>query len=96
MGATSETRTYNTHAALALDKVSDQIADAVSTGTPAFDQIRRKGNWKGVSSGGEKRKVPIMHTLIPLQPVGSFGTGVKIGLFIPEGKCHLLSCFPVY
>ena len=35
MGATSQSVTYSTIAALALDKLSDKIADAISTVTLA-------------------------------------------------------------
>ena len=54
--AISQTVTYNiaTAAALALDKLSDKIEDAISTSNAAFYFYKQKGNWEGVSSGGHQ------------------------------------------
>jgi hypothetical protein len=72
--ATSQTVTYNQVAALALDKLSDKIADAISTGNKALHFYRKKGNWKGIDFGGNQLRIPVMYQLQTLQPLGAYGT----------------------
>src|SRR3990172_9513947 len=74
MGATSQTTTFNTVAALALDKLSDKIADAISTGNAALYFYKKKGNWEGVKSGGNQLRKSVLYNLQTVKPLGSFGT----------------------
>jgi hypothetical protein len=74
VGATSQTTTYNTVAALALDKLSDKIADAISTANAAFYFYKKRGNWEGVSSGGNQLRKTVLYQLQTVKPIGSFGT----------------------
>jgi hypothetical protein len=74
MPSSSQSVTYNTIAALALDKLSPVVADNVSTGTKLFYFMKKSGNWEGVSSGGRQLRKAVMSTLMPLKPLGSFGT----------------------
>jgi hypothetical protein len=74
MPASSETVTYNTIAAIALDKLSDKMSDAISTSNAAFYMMKKKGNWNGVSSGGRQLRKSIMYALQTVRPLGSFGT----------------------
>lgn len=74
MGATSQTVTYNTVAALALDKLSDKIADAISTANAAFYFYKKRGNWEGVSSGGNQLRKTVLYQLQSVKPIGSYGT----------------------
>jgi hypothetical protein len=74
MGATSQTVTYSTIAALALDKLSDKIADAISTANAALYFYKKKGNWEGVSSGGRQLRKSVMYQLQTIRPIGSYGS----------------------
>jgi hypothetical protein len=74
MAATTETVTYSTVAALALDKLSDKIADVISTGNAAFYYYKKRGNWNGVSSGGRQLRKSVLYQLQTVRPLGSFGT----------------------
>jgi hypothetical protein len=74
MPASSQTVTYNTIAAIALDKLSDKMADAISTSNAAFYMFRQKGNWEGVTSGGKQLHKPVMYALQTVRPISSFGT----------------------
>jgi hypothetical protein len=74
MAASSETVTYSTVAALALDKLSEKIADVISTGNAAFYMYKKRGNWEGVSSGGRQLRKSVLYQLQTVRPLGSFGT----------------------
>jgi len=74
MAISSETVTYSTIAAIALDKLSDKIADAISTANAAFYFYKKKGNWEGVSSGGRQLRKSVLYNLQTVRPLGSFGT----------------------
>jgi len=74
MGASSETVTYNTIAALALDKLSDQIADNISQSNAAFYFYKKRGNWEGMSSGGRQLRKTVMYQLQTIRPIGSYGS----------------------
>lgn len=74
MAVASETISYSTIAAIALDKLSSTIADGISTGNKALYFYKKKGNWEGVSSGGRQLRKPILYNLQTVRPVGSFGT----------------------
>ena len=74
MGASSETVTYSTIAAIALDKLSDKIADAISTSNAALYFYKKKGNWEGVNSGGRQLRKSGLYNLQTVRPIGSFGT----------------------
>ncbi len=74
MGATTQTLTYNAVAALALDKLSDKIADAISTGNKALHFYKKSGNWKGIDFGGNQLRIPVMYQLQTIQPIGAYGT----------------------
>ena len=74
MGSSSETVTYNTIAALALDKLSDQIADNISQSNAAFFFYKKKGNWEGTTSGGRQLRKSVMYQLQTIRPIGSYGS----------------------
>lgn len=74
MASTSQTVTYATVAALALDKLSDKIADAISTSNAALYHYKKRGNWEGVSSGGRQLRKSVLWQLQTVKPIGSFGT----------------------
>lgn len=73
MSINSQTVEYATLAALALDKLSDEISDAISTANAALYFYKQKGNWEGVSSGGKQLRKTLMYQLQTLRPLGSFG-----------------------
>lgn len=76
MAAVTQTLTYNiaSAAALALDKLSDKIEDAISTSNSAFFFYKEKGNWEGVASGGHQLRKTVLNTLQTVRPLGSYGT----------------------
>lgn len=74
MPASSQTVTYNTIATLALDKLSDKIADAISTGNAALYFYKKRDNWEGVTSGGRQLRKPVFYQLQTVRPIGSYGT----------------------
>ena len=74
MGASSQTVTYSTIAAIALDKLSDKIADAISTANAALYFYKKKGNWEGVSSGGRQLRKSVMYQLQTIRPLGPYGS----------------------
>lgn len=63
MAATSVTRSYTALVASVLDKVRDQVEDQISTGNKLLYFYRKSGNWKGVSSGGDRYRVSLMYEL---------------------------------
>lgn len=73
MPSSSQTVTFNTIAALALDKLSPLVADNVSTGTKLFYFFKKSGNWEGVTSGGRQLRKAVMNALVPLKPLGAYG-----------------------
>ena len=74
MGASSQTITYSTIAALALEKLSDKIADAISTSNAALYFYKKRDNWEGVSSGGRQLRKVVMYQLQTVRPIGSYGS----------------------
>ena len=74
MASSSQTITYSTIAALALDKLSDKIADAISEANAALYFYKKKGNWEGVSSGGRQLRKTVLWQLQSIKPLGSYGT----------------------
>ena len=74
MAATSQTVTYSTVAAIALEKLSEKIADAISTGNAALYFYKKRGNWEGVASGGRQLRKSVLYNLQTVRPLGSFGT----------------------
>ena len=74
MALASQTVSYTTIATLALDKLSDKIADAISTSCAAFFMYKKKGNWEGTKSGGRQLRKPVMYQLQTIRPLGSFGS----------------------
>ena len=73
MPATSETLTYKSTVALALDKLSPIFEDQISKNLKAFYFYKKSGNWVGVSSGGERYRVTLMYGLGNFDPLGSYG-----------------------
>ena len=71
---TAQSVTYQTIAALALDKLSDKIADAISTANAALYFYKKKGNWEGVSSGGRQLRKSVLYQLQTIRPIGSYGS----------------------
>ena len=65
---------YATIAAIALDKLSDKIEDAVSTSNAALYFYKKNGNWEGVTSGGRQLRKSVMYQLQSVKPIGSYGT----------------------
>jgi len=74
MPATTETITYSTIAALALDKLSAKIADAISTSNAALYFMKKRGNFEGVSSGGRQLRKTVLYNLQTVRPIGAYGT----------------------
>lgn len=74
MALASQTVEYTTIAALALDKLSDKIADAISTANAALYFYKKKGNWEGTKSGGRQLRKSVMYQLQTVRPLGSYGT----------------------
>src|SRR3990172_503292 len=74
MGATSQTVTYNAVAALALDKLSDKMAEVIARGNKVVYFYKKKGNWKGIDFGGNQLRIAVMYQLQTLQPIGAYGT----------------------
>ena len=72
--ASSQTVTYSTVAAIALDKLSDKISDAISTSNAFLYFYKKEGNWEGVTSGGRQLRKSLLYQLQPLKPLGSFGS----------------------
>jgi len=71
--ATSQTVTYSTIAALALDKLSEEIADTISTANAAFYFMKKSGNWEGVTAGGRQLRKSVLYNLQTIRPLGAFG-----------------------
>jgi hypothetical protein len=74
MALAAQSVTYTTIAALALDKLSDKIADAISTANAALYFYKKKGNWEGTKSGGKQLRKSVMYQLQTIRPIGSFGS----------------------
>lgn len=74
MALASASYTYATIAAIALDKLSDKLADAISTSNAALYFYKKKGNWEGVTSGGRQLRKSVLYQLQTLRPLGSYGT----------------------
>jgi len=74
MALAAQSVTYTTIAALALDKLSDKIADAISTANTALYFYKKKGNWEGVSSGGRQLRKTVLYQLQGVKPLGSYGS----------------------
>jgi hypothetical protein len=72
MPATSVTRSFTTQVALTLDKVRGKVVDQVSNSNPFMFFYKKKGNYKTTSSGGDRLRVTLRHTLQPAQPMGNF------------------------
>jgi len=73
MGASSETITYSTIAAIALDKLSDEIADVISTANAVFYFMKKKGNWEGTTAGGRQLRKSVLYALQTVRPIGAYG-----------------------
>lgn len=64
MPGTSLTRVYDSVLTTTLDMIRPVIEDQISTGTKLLYFYKKKGNWKGVGSGGAKLAVPLMYELV--------------------------------
>lgn len=73
MGYSSQTVNYQTIAALALDKLSDKIADTISTSNAAFYFYKKQGNFDTVTSGGRQLRKSVLYQLQTVRPLGSYG-----------------------
>ena len=73
MGATSVTRSLTSIVASVLDKVRSSIEDQISTSNKLLFFYRKSGNWKGVSSGGDRYRVSLMYQLGAADSYNSFG-----------------------
>jgi len=74
MALASASYSYTTIAALALDKLSDKISDAISTANAAFYFYKKKGNFEGLKSGGRQLRKSVLYQLQTVRPLGSFGS----------------------
>lgn len=61
MPATGVTRSYVTVPAITLDKMSGFISDNISKSNALLLAYKDKGNYKGVASGGDRCRVPVMY-----------------------------------
>jgi len=73
MPATSVTRSYTTIPAITLDKMSGFIADNVSKSNALLMAYKEKGNYKGVDSGGDRCRVPVMYEFGNIAVHSGFG-----------------------
>ena len=73
MGATSVTRSYTSIVASVLDKVRDKIEDNICRNNKYLYAIKKSGNWKKVSSGGDRYRVSLMYELGAADSYSSFG-----------------------
>lgn len=73
MAYSSQTVNYTTIAALALDKLSDKIQDAISTANAALYFYKKRDNWESTSSGGRQLRKSVMYQLQTVRPIGSYG-----------------------
>ena len=73
MGATSVTRSYTALITSVLDKVRKQVEDQISANNKLLYFYRRSGNWKGVSSGGDRYRVPLMYELGAADSYSGYG-----------------------
>jgi len=73
MGATSVTRSYTSIVASVLDKVRGAVEDQITANNKLLYFYRKSGNWKGVSSGGDRYRVSLMYELGAADSYSSFG-----------------------
>lgn len=73
MGATSVTRSYTSIVASVLDKVRDAVEDQITKNNKYLFFIRKSGNYKKVSSGGDRYRVSLMYELGAADSYSSFG-----------------------
>ena len=73
MGATSVTRSYTSIVASVLDKVKDKVEDQITRNNKYFFGLKKNGNWKKVSSGGDRYRVSLMYELGAADSYSSFG-----------------------
>jgi len=73
MGATSVTRSYTSIVASVLDKVRAKVEDQITSSAKLLYFYRKSGNWKGVSSGGDRYRVSLMYELGAADSYSSFG-----------------------
>lgn len=73
MGATSVTRSYTSIVASVLDKVRDKVEDQITRNNKYLYGIKKNGNWKKVSSGGDRYRVSLMYELGAADSYSSFG-----------------------
>jgi hypothetical protein len=73
MGATSVTRSYTSIVASVLDKVRGAVEDNITLNNKYLYFIRKSGNWKKVSSGGDRYRVSLMYELGAADSYSSFG-----------------------
>src|SRR5512139_95549 len=73
MGATSVTRSYTSIVASVLDKVRDKVEDQITRNNKLLYGIKKAGNIKKVSSGGDRYRVSLMYELGAADSYSSFG-----------------------
>jgi hypothetical protein len=73
MGATSVTRSYTSIVASVLDKVRDKVEDQITRNNKLLFAIKKSGNLKKVSSGGDRYRVSLMYELGAVDSYSSFG-----------------------
>jgi len=73
MGATSVTRSYTSIVASVLDKVRGAVEDQITANNKLLYFYRKSGNWKSVSSGGDRLRISLMYELANADSYSSFG-----------------------
>lgn len=73
MGATSTTRSYTSIVASVLDKVRSKVEDQITANNKLLYFYKKSGNWKSVTSGGDKYRVSLMYELGDADSYSSFG-----------------------
>jgi len=75
MAATSITRTYNARLTALLDKIRPVIQNQITTANPFYFKYKKSGNWKTVSTLGDRLRVPLMYEFAPVDTFGPNGVG---------------------
>lgn len=75
MAATTLTRTYNARLTALLDKIRPVIQNQITTANPFYFKYKKSGNWKSVSTLGDRYRVPLMYEFSPVDTFGPNGVG---------------------
>lgn len=75
MAAVSNTRTYNARLTALLDKIRPVLQANITTSNAFFFKYKKSGNWKTVSTLGDRLRVPLMYEFAPVDTFGPNGVG---------------------